>query len=426
MRFGMPWFRRKGVVASAALILNKAVATTAAAGAAVLAARALGSEGRGLLALQITLVSLSMSLLATSVSLAGRLHLVSPHDPVHTEHYVGLATVVVVVQGFACLLIGLVLLPLANADQTVRSLLILELYGLLVVAASLSTGMLFAFGQFVAAGALQSSTAIVTCVATAVLLAVGSQDEVWYLTAFAIGAGGEVLAGLAVHLRSGRRMRPRFNGGAWRRLLRTGLPATGLGVAQSATYRLDRYIVGLFLAPAAVGVYAVAGTITELMRLVPFAIGQVLVHRVASKRLAEDFQRRVHTLTIAVAIATAAVIALVAPYLIPRLFGEGFAGAVTPLRILLLGEVAVSSFLINSSILMGRGQMRAAATGAVVALVVVTALDLALIPTYELAGAAWASVVGYWVMAVISRRQVRTAPPPEVTSAARISASPDT
>lgn len=418
---------RRGATASLALALNKGLATAAAAVAAVLAARALGPDGRGILALEITLVTLSMGLLTTSVALAGRLHLVSEDDPVTTQQFFGLGVVVVAVQGVVCLLIALVLLPAVDAEQTFRSLVVLELYGMVLVAAFLSTSVLYAYGKFSQAGALESGAAIVTCVVTAALLVADVDDAVWYLAAFACGATIELLAGIGFHLRAGRLLRPRVDVAAWRMLLRTGLPATGLGVAQSATYRLDRYIVGLYLAPAAVGVYAVAGTITELMRLVPFAVGQVLLHRVASNRLAERFERQVHALTLAMSAGTAVVIALTAPYVIPRVFGHDFAGAVTPLRILLIGEVAVSSFLIDSSILMGRRRVGAAATAAIVALIVVTALDVAFIPGYGLAGAAWASVGGYWVMAAISRRQVGRTPASPVTDevSARLSAAPD-
>ncbi|MEO7556253.1 MAG: polysaccharide biosynthesis C-terminal domain-containing protein [Acidimicrobiales bacterium] len=386
--------------------MNKAVATAASSGAAIIAARVLGPGGRGQLALEVTLVTLAMGLLATSVAIAGRLHLVGD-DPTSPDHYFGLGAVVVVLQTGVCAVIALVLLPLAGVPRSSALVLGPMLFGAVLVAAYISTNALYAYGRFVQAGILDSGSSVVTLVASVGLLAADVRTVSWYLAAFTAGSLAELLAGVWFHRRNNLRIRPRVDRAAWRTLLRTGVPATGLGVAQSATYRLDRYLVGLFLTPSFVGVYAVAGTITELLRLVPFAVSQVLLHRVAANLLTERFQQRVHTLTVALTALEITLLGLLAPVIVPAVFGRAYLGAVTPLRILLVGELAVSSFLIDSSTLMGRRRPGAAAQAAVLALVVVTALDLALIPAFQLAGAAWASVVGYWAMATLARYRVR-------------------
>jgi O-antigen/teichoic acid export membrane protein len=84
---------------------------------------------------------------------------------------------------------------------------------------------------------------------------------------------------------------------------------------------------------------------------------------------------------------------VLAPFVVQIAFGPEYVGAVTPLRILLLGEAGIAIFYLDGACLAGTNRLRSLASAAVIGLAVVTVLDVALIPHFGLEGAAWASVV---------------------------------
>jgi O-antigen/teichoic acid export membrane protein len=96
-------------------------------------------------------------------------------------------------------------------------------------------------------------------------------------------------------------------------------------------------------------------------------------------------------------------------------FGQEFRSAVLPLLILLVAEVAIASFHLDSACLAGSARLRAAAGAALVGLTVVVLGDLLLIPRFGLQGAAWASVLAYSAMALRARRALRQGPTPMVS-----------
>jgi O-antigen/teichoic acid export membrane protein len=163
--------------------------------------------------------------------------------------------------------------------------------------------------------------------------------------------------------------------------------------------RLDRILVGLFLSAAAVGVYSVAATATDLVALVPGALSQVLFQRIASRSVDRSTLNRARAYALLSSVAIAAALFLLAPLGIDLLVGPSFSGAVLPLRILLLAAVILSSYQIDAYALAARGQIGAAASATVFGLVVIVIADLILIPTHGIVGAAWASVIAYALMA---------------------------
>jgi O-antigen/teichoic acid export membrane protein len=106
-------------------------------------------------------------------------------------------------------------------------------------------------------------------------------------------------------------------------------------------------------------------------------------------------------------LATAAAIFAIAPFAIDLLVGPKFAGAIMPLRILLVGAVLLSSYQLDAYSLAAHGRIGLAGGATLVGFVVVLVSDLLLIPAYGIVGAAWASVGAYGAMAVLARILVR-------------------
>lgn len=183
-------------------------------------------------------------------------------------------------------------------------------------------------------------------------------------------------------------------------LLRRGAPALGLTAGQSLTFRLDRFVIAFLIGPVAVGIYSVAAAISEILRIVPAGFGQIAMFRTASRSIGQRELDRARRIILIVMIPCLATLAWFAPLVIDVTFGPEFNGAVTPLRILLLGEIAIMSFQIDSRILAGRGLTKASGVSGMIGLISVLILDIALVPRFEIAGAAWASVVAYSAMGV--------------------------
>lgn len=122
-------------------------------------------------------------------------------------------------------------------------------------------------------------------------------------------------------------------------MVRFGLKGLLGAASPLETFRIDQSVVGLFLAPAALGLYVSAVAFTNLPKFIAQSIGMVAYPYVA--RHTDDHARRV-TMWRFVAFATLACAGIVAAleltvgWLIPLMFGESFKGAIPVARVLLI------------------------------------------------------------------------------------------
>jgi O-antigen/teichoic acid export membrane protein len=392
-------------LAAHVLVLN-VLLSAATGGQAVVTARALGPSGRGALVLYLTLASFVALLCAVGTNTAARYLLLreDPNDRVTLGDFLGLSAVLSVVAVLVATVASVVLLPVAGVHVTAgTALLVGSFAGLLLLGGQLADA-LHAFGRHVSASWTATGPAVVGLLLTVVVAASSDASERTFLGILTVSALGQVLLALGLLRGLGPRVSS-VDASAWRRLLRLGVPGVGLALGQSLTFRIDRYLVGVFMTPAAVGAYSVAATVPEILRLIPYSVSQ-LVFRQSAVDPSYSWRRypRDRARVVALVAAAAAVAAVSAPWVIPAVFGEEFRSAVVPLEILLIAEVAIARFYMDSRCLTGVGLVRPAAAASVMGLVAVVVADLVLIPTAGLAGAAWASVLAYAVMAFQTHR----------------------
>lgn len=403
-------------LSSAYLAFGRVGSIGALATSAILSARELAPAGRGVLVVLVTVSSLTALLFTTGVTMAGRVLLVSTRsDRAELGHYLGLGLALMSVVAVVLAIAGVTVVPSASVRPAGGEVALLMLHGAATVASVLLTNALYAYGAFGVASLTELSGGITTLAATAALAAAGSTRPRAYL---AVLAGGlSVQSGAALFALRNRGLRPRLHAASWSRLLRRGAAGTGVGVAQAATYRFDRYLVGLFASPAQVGLYSAAATAAELLRLVPTAVGQVVLQRVAVAGELIPEGRRLGRLAVGFTAVTALVLAGLAKPLLSRVLGAAYAPADTALIVLLVAEVATAWFLVDSSMLAGLGRFGSASRAAITGFVTVTAFDFLLIPEHGIEGAAVASLLGYLAMALVARRAVvnsrrGSSPPP--------------
>src|SRR5215207_4887551 len=111
------------------------------------------------------------------------------------------------------------------------------------------------------------------------------------------------------------------------------------------TLQLDQLLVGLFLSPAALGLYVVGVAFTNLPRIFAQSVGYVVYPHVARQRTIEQARRSIWisgALTAAITGAIVAALELASGWMVPFFFGDTFAGAVPLTQILLAGAAFVS------------------------------------------------------------------------------------
>lgn len=161
--------------------------------------------------------------------------------------------------------------------------------------------------------------------------------------------------------------------------------------------RIDIYMVSYFLDPANTAFYALTLHFTELALEFPQAIGLVLYPRLAS--LPEEEVHRVTAQacrrTLMLTVPGALLLALFGPYIITAWYGEPYAPARAPLPWAAVGVVMMSVFVILTRDFTSRGQQRINIMAGFLALAGNIVLNIFLIPTMGIVGAALATAVSY-------------------------------
>ncbi len=169
--------------------------------------------------------------------------------------------------------------------------------------------------------------------------------------------------------------------------------------------RLDHFLLGSIAADRVYAVYSIATKFTELLWLPTNSLGPVLFNRIAGVKDPEariTLTARIHRTVILVVVTASAGLIVATPFLIPWLFGAENAGAVLPVFILIPGTVALITQKILTKYFGGCGRPEKSSLTTVLGTLVIAALSVVLIPKLGASGAALASTVGYFTMAVVA------------------------
>jgi O-antigen/teichoic acid export membrane protein len=168
-------------------------------------------------------------------------------------------------------------------------------------------------------------------------------------------------------------MPPEFDRALLRRMLHLSIPMCGFMVSQYVFASVDIVILKIFRTQADVGVYAVAYQAYTVLSRVTQSGTIVLVPLFVSLRMAgrgdlvgRYMQRGVAQGLFLAAVLTALVIPFL-PLLVPLAFGSAFAGATTPMAILLCGLVFLFAQYLIAPVLTLHEQTRAMAVVSAVA-----------------------------------------------------------
>jgi O-antigen/teichoic acid export membrane protein len=249
------------------------------------------------------------------------------------------------------------------------------------------------------------------------------------VTTLALGMAVPVVLTAAYSLRRARRMADEVSSARdGRRRSAPALPALpalreawpiGAGIVLSALYfRVDIFLLERWSGTGAVALYNAVFRLVEALRLFPAAVLAValpwLCRAVTVKPVAQ-----VSGLLVGFSLVVTPVLWVSAAWLVPALYGSGFAEAVDAFRILLIAFPLMSLNYALTHQLIGWDGHRSYAALCAAALVFNVAINARLIPSLSILGAAWATVgtEALLTLGCVGALWLRAARPPAVAAA---------
>jgi O-antigen/teichoic acid export membrane protein len=163
-------------------------------------------------------------------------------------------------------------------------------------------------------------------------------------------------------------------------------------------YRIDIILLKRLSTLEQIGLYSLATQIAEQLWHIPYAIEAIVLTRSAGTTDEQASNRTVASImrvSFLICILFCGIIYLLAPYLIPLVFGSDFIGSVPMIRGILPGVLLLVVFRILNSRLAGMGKPQVAIYSFIPALIINLILNIIWIPRYGGLGAVWATNASY-------------------------------
>ena len=384
--------------------VNIVLATYAIEGAlafaqSALVAQALGAEGRGVYAIFVLSAGFAQLVFGLGIGSAAIYYInrreMALRDVVAAAHVVTIASLVL-----TAVLVAIVapLMSSAAIGDGVPVWLFIFAVPVLLYSALLRL-ILQGLSRFVDMGIATVLQLAVTLTLIAIWMATGNPTAELIIGFWIAGqACSATFSLLRIGLRNvdvAQIVRPRID--TIVRLACFGVQGESGNALQLLNYRLDQYIVRAFVGLAGVGIYAVGVSMSEGVFLLANAVAIVLVPRLTSadpeeaRRIAPVACRN----TMLIAAGGAAVLAVVAAPVIPRVFGGGFDDSVQALWWLLPGTVALTGSKVLTSYIFSQGRPLVNTMITASSLVVTFVALFLLVPAFGVNGAAGASSLAY-------------------------------
>ncbi len=156
------------------------------------------------------------------------------------------------------------------------------------------------------------------------------------------------------------------------------------------------------------GIYGLAVVIQRVARIPAVAYADAtfpsLVRNAASPDSSQSFaamRSRMRRNMFLLALGTSLILAAAAPFAVPFAFGDEYSASVTPLLLLLAGQVVWASGAIHGRSLLAQGFVRANFSAAALAAMINIGANLTLIPLYGIIGAAIATMISQFLWSII-------------------------
>lgn len=163
-------------------------------------------------------------------------------------------------------------------------------------------------------------------------------------------------------------------------------------------YRVDILLLQWLSGARETGLYSLGVGVAELLWQIPLAVGIVVMSRSANSTDRQRINQNTSKLlrvSLVLGLVLSMLVFLLAPYIIPMVFGSKFTDSVAVMQTILPGIFMIIVFRILNGQLAGMGKPRVAIIAFIPALIINLFLNYLWIPPYGAMGAAWATNVSY-------------------------------
>ena len=372
--------------------------------AGIVVARALGAHDRGVYSLVTTIGLMFAAFAELGVSKAGTYFVGQKRYSFQevTSNNLAWWLVISALWIAGCVAVGVIRPPFVPDALGWPHVVVFAIGGSLLLLFVFTTDLLITSGSLLGYNLImfvESLARTVLVVGGVVLLSFGI---VGVLSAWLAGIGLAVL--LAAYLLTKRaKLIPRVDLRGMRDQLSFGVRSNLGFILQSANERLDVFLVAGIAGAAALGHYAVAFGVAEVLWRIPFALGAVFFPKVAALDPESNADTAAATCRRALFIILLATLAMLPAgrVLIGSLYGHEFLPAVTAFYILAPSAMLYTVFRVLGSSLAARGMPESAIYGGAVSVPVTIGLGLLLIPRLGIEGAALTSIAAYGASAAV-------------------------
>ncbi len=186
--------------------------------------------------------------------------------------------------------------------------------------------------------------------------------------------------------------------------LRYGIKIMLSNLLTFLNYRVDVFLVGLFLTQQWVGQYYVALIVSEKLLYLTQSTSTVFFPAASHSREQQQKTPLINRVNFLVVMIGALVTALLAHWFVPLLFSNAYQDAINALLLLLPGVAALTIPKVLSADFSARGKPEIPLYIGAVNFVVNLGLNLVLIPRWGIEGAAVSSTLGYLIAAALMLR----------------------
>lgn len=312
----------------------------------VLAARILGVQDRGYLALLILFPAVLAQIGSLGLPLAATFEL--SRDRSRWAEVLRTLLRPMVLQDVSLVLLhaGILLAVFSNDPHAVKVSALLSLAAVpAILGQSYGTAILQGQQRFLAFNVLRALPATSYAVAVLAIFVVGGGNLEWVVVGWIVASLVSAAVTLFVAFRPVSVRQAHRSPERLRSMLSFGIKGLLGWTSPVETFRLDQAVVGLFLTPAALGLYVVGLAFANLPRFIAQSVGYIAYPRIAGRRGDEAWKElwQFFWLASGAAALVVLVLELGVSWLVPVFFGDEFSGAVPLTRILLVGALFLSA-----------------------------------------------------------------------------------
>jgi O-antigen/teichoic acid export membrane protein len=362
--------------------------------------RGLGPGGRGIYALAMLTVTLTVQVFDLGLPTATTYHVSRFPQDIHqiagnSMVLIAVSGAVITVAGYVTKGIGFGLRPELQALPP-TFIPVLAAAAVLTLSVNNANAILLGQQSILTVNASQILTAVIILFGT---VGLGVTGHLTMVSALGVYASGRAAALVWSISRIRLQRFPTISAPVFRQCVRFASREYLSNVTSFVAYRVDQMILATMVSLRDIGFYAVATSVSERLNVVPNSVATVLLPTVASfdnEQRAVDYTKRLMRVTLQCSVVSVLALAALCPFLIPLVYGKAYNGAVIPLILLLPGASALAASKVLASHLTGRGRPDFTMKASIVSGALILVLDLILIRFYGIRGASVASALGYW------------------------------